>query len=77
VTKSNRPPEVRPVGKRGMANDSMSSLNLSRALENARADSLTSENLAMALRRQTPPTTAQRPAQQPDAQRPSTAKGEK
>ena len=73
MTKSSEPPKVRPTGERRMANDSMSSLNLARALENARADSLTSENLNMALRA----AATQRPPQQDGAQQSAAEKREK
>lgn len=81
MSKSDRPSEVRPVSKGGMANDSMSSLNLSRGLENSRADSLGSQNLAMALRPQTPAAaerpsaTAQQPSERSNTQQSPAVKG--
>lgn len=86
MTKSSPPPKVRPSGERRMANDSMTSLNLATAL--ARADSLTSENLNMALRanRQSMSAAEQpaksampvvRASQQANPQGPAEPKGEK
>jgi hypothetical protein len=72
MTNSNDTQKVRPSDRR-MAKDSMTSLNLARTLENARADSLTSENLSVALRA----ATTQRPSQHTTAQQSVTERREK